>query len=61
MSRGNTIIVDAFGRVLAGPLVGEPGILYAEIDAQRARVARRHFDVVGHYSRPDVFGFDVKA
>jgi len=61
MSRGNSIIVDALGRVLAGPLIGEPGILYAEIDAQRARVARRHFDVVGHYSRPDVFHLDVNG
>jgi nitrilase len=59
MSRGNTIIVAPHGHVLAGPLTGETGILYAEIDAQRARVARRNFDVVGHYSRPDVFRFDV--
>jgi nitrilase len=59
LSRGNSIIVDPFGNVLAGPLSGEPGILYAEIDAQQARLARREFDVVGHYSRPDVFHFDV--
>ena len=59
MSRGNTIIVDPHGHVLAGPLTGETGILYAEIDAQRARVARRHFDAVGHYARPDVFRFEV--
>jgi nitrilase len=45
--------------VLAGPLGGETGILYAEIDADAARLARRQFDVVGHYSRPDVFRFDV--
>ncbi len=60
MSRGNSIIVDPSGHVLAGPLVGEPGILYAEIDAARARVARREFDAVGHYSRPDVFQYSVR-
>ena len=38
MSRGNTMIVDPYGDVLAGPLVGEPGILYAEIDVDQARV-----------------------
>jgi nitrilase len=59
LSRGNTMIVDPTGKVLAGPLVGEPGILYAEIDAEQARLSRRQFDVVGHYSRPDVFRFDV--
>jgi nitrilase len=59
MSRGNTIIVDPSGSVLAGPLTGETGILYAEIDAEKARRSRREFDVVGHYSRPDVFRFDV--
>ena len=53
------MIVDPTGHVLAGPLIGEPGILYAEIDAGEARLARREFDVVGHYSRPDVFRLDV--
>ena len=61
MSRGNSIIVDPFGHVLAGPLVGEPGILYADIDAQVARTSRREFDVVGHYSRPDVFQLRVNT
>jgi nitrilase len=59
MSRGNTIIVDPSGTVLAGPLTGTTGILYAEIDAERARLSRREFDVVGHYSRPDVFQLRV--
>jgi nitrilase len=59
MSRGNSIIVDPSGNVLAGPLSGETGILYAEIDAHQARLSRREFDVVGHYSRPDVFHLDV--
>jgi nitrilase len=59
MSRGNSIIVDPFGAVLAGPLTGERGILYAEIDAEKARLSRREFDVVGHYARPDVFQLRV--
>ncbi len=59
MSRGNSIIVDPSGSVLAGPLIGETGILYAEIDAAQARVSRLEFDVVGHYSRPDVFHLAV--
>ena len=47
------------GEVLAGPLVGEEGVLYAEIDATRARASRQQFDPVGHYSRPDIFRLSV--
>ena len=36
------------------PLVGEEDILYAEIDARRARASRQEFDPVGHYGRSDV-------
>ena len=55
MSRGNTAIVGPDGMLLAGPLVGETGILYAELDIAAARRGRREFDPVGHYARPDVF------
>jgi nitrilase len=60
MSRGNTVIVDPNGAVLAGPITGIDGILYAEIDADVIRRSRRQFDVVGHYARPDVFHFEVR-
>jgi nitrilase len=59
MSRGNSTIVGPNGEILAGPLIGEEGILVAEIDIARARVARRQFDVAGHYARPDVFQLSV--
>jgi nitrilase len=59
MSRGNTVIVDPNGAVLAGPITETDGILYAEIDADVIRRSRRQFDVVGHYARPDVFHFAV--
>ena len=60
-SRGNSCIVGPEGDVLAGPLVGEEGILYAELDAAQARLARRQFDPVGHYARPDVFRLVVDS
>jgi nitrilase len=59
MSRGNTVIVDPWGKVLAGPITEEEGILYAEIDLDAVRRSRREFDVVGHYARPDVFQLRV--
>jgi nitrilase len=55
MSQGNTTIVGPEGEILAGPLTGEEGILYAELDLAAARASRRQFDVAGHYARPDVF------
>ena len=58
LSRGNTAIVGPRGEVLAGPLIGEPGMLVATLDLRALRTARREFDVSGHYARPDVFGRD---
>jgi nitrilase len=48
-------VIKPNGGVAAGPLNREKGILYAEIDAEEARRARRSFDVCGHYARPDIF------
>ncbi|MFB9184292.1 carbon-nitrogen hydrolase family protein [Dactylosporangium sucinum] len=55
MLDGYSVIVDPNGTVLAGPLVREEGILYADLDLDSARARRRLFDPVGHYNRPDVF------
>jgi len=61
LSRGNSTIVDPEGEILAGPLVEEEGILYADLDLDAARASRRQFDPVGHYSRSDVFRLVVDA
>src|SRR5206468_11187845 len=61
LSKGNSAIVGPEGEILAGPLIGEEGIVYAEIDPARARAARFKFDPVGHYSRPDVFRLEVET
>jgi len=60
INAGNSCIVAPNGKLLAGPLEAEEGILYADIDLQQIIASKRMFDVVGHYSRPDVFGFNVK-
>jgi len=57
---GNSCIVGPNGKIIAGPLEAEEGILYADIDLKDIISAKRMFDVVGHYSRPDVFDFKVK-
>jgi nitrilase len=55
MAKGNSCIVGPEGELLAGPLEGSEGIVYAELDIDRARQSRRYFDPVGHYARTDVF------
>jgi nitrilase len=56
---GWSAIVDPDGQLMAGPLVGEEGILYAQVDTSRLRSERYKFDPVGHYARPDVFHLTV--
>lgn len=60
INTGNSCIIDPKGNMIAGPLDAEEGILYAEIDLDDIITAKRMFDSVGHYSRPDVFNFSVK-
>lgn len=61
INTGNSCIVAPNGKILAGPLEAEEGILYAEINLSEITAAKRMFDVVGHYSRPDVFKFKVRT
>ena len=61
LSQGNSTIVGPEGDVLAGPLIGETGILYADLDVGRARALRHKFDPVGHYGRGDVFTLTVNS
>jgi nitrilase len=56
---GNTVIVDPTGKILAGPARHEETILTADIDLDQVHAARRYFDPVGHYHRPDIFQLSV--
>jgi nitrilase len=58
---GDSVVIAPGGKIVAGPMRKEVGILYAEIDTERVGVARRSLDVVGHYSRPDVFQLQVNT
>ena len=52
---GAAIIEPKGGKVIAGPLYGAEGILYADCDLREGLRAKRWFDAVGHYSREDLF------
>ena len=56
---GDSAIVNPDGKFIAGPLRGQEGILYAEIDSVQMRAAKWELDVAGHYARPDVFQLTV--
>ncbi|HLJ87831.1 MAG TPA: nitrilase-related carbon-nitrogen hydrolase [Candidatus Angelobacter sp.] len=55
ISRGGSCIVDPFGKFLGGPNFEGEKILIADLDRNLIPKAKYDFDVVGHYSRPDVF------
>lgn len=55
IATGRSCIVDPFGRLLAGPLVNQEGILFADLDMKLIERGKWDFDVTGHYARPDIF------
>jgi nitrilase len=58
---GDSVVIAPGGKIVAGPLRREVGILYAELDTGRVGAARRSLDVVGHYARPDLFQLRVNT
>ena len=59
MCRGGSVVISPLGEVLAGPLYDQEGGLFAELDLGEIVRSKLDFDVVGHYSRPDVFQLTV--
>ncbi len=59
LGRGGSAILAPDGSYLAGPLYGEEGILYADLEPQRLDEERQRFDPAGHYHRPDVLELTV--
>ena len=61
VNKGDSVVVEPGGKIVAGPMRAELGILYAEVDPARAASARRTLDVAGHYARPDIFQLHVNT
>jgi nitrilase len=55
---GNSAIVVPWA-VMAGPVLCEEKVIYAEINPVNLRQAKQTFDVAGHYARPDVFQLTI--
>jgi nitrilase len=58
---GAAIVEPVDGEVIAGPLYGEEGIVFADCDLAEGLSAKRYFDAVGHYSREDVLAGHANA
>lgn len=56
---GDSAVIAPGGDIVAGPMHREKGLLFAEVDPQRAVKAKRALDVAGHYARPDVFTLNI--
>jgi predicted amidohydrolase len=56
---GAAIIEPTWGKVIAGPLYDEEGIIVADCDLREGLHAKRWFDAVGHYSREDVLASEL--
>lgn len=57
---GGSVIVSPLGKVIAGPSFGKTDALIAELDLEDITLSKLDFDTIGHYSRPDIFDFNVK-
>ncbi|MFQ5344454.1 MAG: carbon-nitrogen hydrolase family protein [Mariprofundus sp.] len=61
INSGDSVVIEPGGKVVAGPLQKEEGILFHDIDLKLARNAKRALDVAGHYARPDIFRLHVNT
>ncbi len=59
MCAGGSIIISPQGKIIAGPLFGEAGVLIADLNLEDIIPGKMDFDVNGHYSRNDIFQFKM--
>ena len=57
---GGSMIANPRGKNVVDPLIGEEGILLAEIDQDFVIQERQNLDISGHYSRFDIFNKPLK-
>ncbi|CAK7329149.1 unnamed protein product [Dovyalis caffra] len=57
---GGSVIISPLGAVLAGPNYDGEALISADLDLGEIARAKFDFDVVGHYSRPEVLSLTVR-
>ena len=59
--RGGSAIIGPDGKYIVEPVFEEETIITAELDLNALDREKMTLDVSGHYSRPDIFRFQLKA
>ena len=59
--QGHASVIAPNGQVVAGPLEGGEGILYADVDLNDVLVPKLMHDFTGHYNRFDIFSLQVNT
>ncbi|RPH33752.1 MAG: carbon-nitrogen hydrolase family protein [Bacteroidales bacterium] len=54
LENGGSCIAGPDGEWIVSPVINKEGLIIATLDFNRVLEERQNFDVVGHYSRPDV-------
>ena len=54
LANGGSCIASPDGEWIVQPVLNKEGLIYQTLDFNRVYEERQNFDVVGHYSRPDV-------
>ena len=57
--KGGSCIISPLGKVLASAINKTKTIIYADINLDETIKGKYDFDVVGHYSRPDIFKLEI--
>ena len=57
--KGGSCIVSPLGKILAKAGYNKKTIIYSEINLDEIIKGKYDFDVVGHYSRPDIFKLSI--
>jgi len=58
---GGSVIVSPLGKIIEGPLWNKADALICSLDLDEVAQSRLDFDPVGHYSRNDLFRFEVEG
>ena len=59
LANGGSCVAGPDGEWLIEPVLHKEGLIFADLDFNRVLQERQNFDVVGHYSRPDVTKLSV--
>lgn len=59
LENGGSCIAGPDGEWIVSPVINKEGLIIATLDFNRVLEERQNFDVVGHYSRPDVTQLSV--